>query len=309
MQPSRHPAALTPRPVRHQADATAACLAHGRDVLQRLLVRAPPSSPSVVLASACGGCVEAPLTCVLAHPLTRPPPSQHELFALPVSVEQEAALGRVVDLPQPLTRLPREKPLPKPKPPTRWERFAKEKGIQKRQKRSAQMWDEPSQSWKRRHGQDRVAASNEFTAPVVDAKPWEMTGVEDPFSVQRADKKQRVSAQSGRQANNLAAAAKGGACHVPGRATVNLPPLLPGGGPDRNSSLKKAASLARVSTASMGAFPPPTQGCLEEKAPHNNGGCCALCAHSVRTSLTEALGGSTAPVPSEHDSTGNKRRR
>jgi hypothetical protein len=167
-------------------------------------------------------------------------------------MEQEAALGRVVDLPQPLTRLPREKPLPKPKPPTRWERFAKEKGIQKRQKRSSQVWDENSGSWKRRHGHDRVAAGSEQTAPVVDAKPWETTGVEDPFSLQVADKKQRVSAQSGRQANNLAAAAKAGARHVPGRATVNLPPLLAGGG-DRNSSLKKAASLARVSTASMGA--------------------------------------------------------
>ena len=203
----------------------------------------------LVLLAAAGG-LPAHL-CALSHPLTPPLPAQHDLFALPVSVEQEAALGRLVDLPQPLTRLPREKPLPKPKPPTRWERFAKEKGIQKRQKRSAQVWDEPSQSWKRRHGQDRVAASSEATAPVVDAKPWETTGVEDPFSVQRADKKQRVSAQSGRQANNLAAAAKAGARHVPGRATVNLPPLLPG--PDRSSSLKKAASLARVSTASMGA--------------------------------------------------------
>ena len=49
-----HFAALTP-PFSHQADATAACLAHGRDVLQRLLVRLPPWVPVVLVSLAAAG--------------------------------------------------------------------------------------------------------------------------------------------------------------------------------------------------------------------------------------------------------------
>jgi hypothetical protein len=241
-----------------QADDTAACLSHGRDVLQRLLVRLLPArfldrhgrrlTPTPL-------CPSAPACRRVATVF-----SQHELFALPVSAEQGATLGRVVDLPQPLTRLPREKPLPTARPLTRWERFAQEKGIKKRQKRSSRVWDEASQSWKRRFGRDRVAASADGGAagdtPVVDAKPWETTGVDDPFSVRAQEKKSRVAAQQGRQANNLAAATKAGVRHVPGLARVNLPGQRGAlGDGDRVKSVKRAASLARVSTASMGASP------------------------------------------------------
>ncbi|KAK4853450.1 hypothetical protein QYF36_009452 [Acer negundo] len=37
----------------------------------------------------------------------------------------------IVKLPPPTTKLPREKHLPKPKPPTKWELFAQKKGIKK----------------------------------------------------------------------------------------------------------------------------------------------------------------------------------
>ena len=37
--------------------------------------------------------------------------------------------------PPPSTILPREKPVPKPKAPTKWEKYAKEKGIEKKKKR------------------------------------------------------------------------------------------------------------------------------------------------------------------------------
>lgn len=43
------------------------------------------------------------------------------LFALP---SEAAPVGRVASLPAPTTVLPREKPIPKPKPPTKWEIFA-----------------------------------------------------------------------------------------------------------------------------------------------------------------------------------------
>uniref|UniRef100_A0A8L0DPJ0 Ribosome biogenesis regulatory protein n=1 Tax=Oncorhynchus mykiss TaxID=8022 RepID=A0A8L0DPJ0_ONCMY len=47
----------------------------------------------------------------------------------------------VVKLPEPTTPLPREKPPPKPRPPTKWEEFAKLKGIQKKKKTNL-VWDD-----------------------------------------------------------------------------------------------------------------------------------------------------------------------
>lgn len=49
--------------------------------------------------------------------------------------------------------LPREKPVPKPKQPTKWERFAKEKGISHK-KKETKVWDDDKQDWVRRWGRD-----------------------------------------------------------------------------------------------------------------------------------------------------------
>jgi regulator of ribosome biosynthesis len=47
----------------------------------------------------------------------------------------------VIKLPPGTTRLPRAKPVPKAKELTKWEKYAKEKGITKRKKANAE-WDE-----------------------------------------------------------------------------------------------------------------------------------------------------------------------
>lgn len=44
-----------------------------------------------------------------------------QLFSLPSEAVQG---GRLAQLPQPSTLLPREKPIPKPKPLTKWQKFA-----------------------------------------------------------------------------------------------------------------------------------------------------------------------------------------
>lgn len=49
--------------------------------------------------------------------------------------------------------MPREKPVPKPKPLTKWERFAKEKGISHK-KKDKKVWDEERQEWVNRWGRD-----------------------------------------------------------------------------------------------------------------------------------------------------------
>ena len=72
------------------------------------------------------------------------------LFSLPTKSSPD---GPLAILPTPTYQLPRAKPLPKPKPLTKWEQFAAAKGIQKtvREKR---VWDEEKQDWVNRWGRD-----------------------------------------------------------------------------------------------------------------------------------------------------------
>jgi len=73
----------------------------------------------------------------------------NSIFSCPV--QRHADHGPLVTLPAPTTRLPREKPLPKPKPLTKWEKFAKQKGIQNTKKEKL-VYDEESKTWIPRWG-------------------------------------------------------------------------------------------------------------------------------------------------------------
>ena len=70
------------------------------------------------------------------------------LFSSPTTSSPD---GPLAQLPPPTMQLPRAKPLPKPKPPTKWEQFAKAKGIQKT-RRDKKVWDEEKQEWVNRWG-------------------------------------------------------------------------------------------------------------------------------------------------------------
>ncbi|KLO79990.1 related to regulator of ribosome biogenesis [Fusarium fujikuroi] len=64
------------------------------------------------------------------------------------------AEGVLLTLPAPSTRLPREKPVPQAKPPTKWERFAAKKGIKPktREQRRNLAFDEQTGEWQRKWG-------------------------------------------------------------------------------------------------------------------------------------------------------------
>jgi regulator of ribosome biosynthesis len=192
------------------------------------------------------------------------------LFSLPA---EPVPGGRVVALPAPLTHLPREKPLPKPKPLTKWQKFAQEKGIRKR-KRSKLVFDEDQQEWRRRHGKGRAGDANDLFAVEAKSGVDDSTGAEDPFSRMAREKKERVRANERRQAANLVRAA-GGKVTRTGRneaaagalpATVRLSAAADverhrGGGRGKpvlkkelKEDLRAANRLAGVSTASMGKF-------------------------------------------------------
>ena len=71
--------------------------------------------------------------------------------------------GVLLTLPQPTTRLPREKPIPEAKPPTKWERFAAKKGIRPktREQRRNLAFDEDSGEWKRKWGYQAINKKGE----------------------------------------------------------------------------------------------------------------------------------------------------
>jgi regulator of ribosome biosynthesis len=70
------------------------------------------------------------------------------LFSLPTKASPD---GPLAVLPPPVYQLPRAKPLPKPKPPTKWEKFAAAKGISHKTKEK-KVWDEEKQDWVDRWG-------------------------------------------------------------------------------------------------------------------------------------------------------------
>ncbi|PWY96847.1 RRS1-domain-containing protein [Testicularia cyperi] len=73
----------------------------------------------------------------------------NKVFALPIT--RDAEYGPLAALPAFTSKLPREKSLPKPKPLTKWEKFAKQKGIQSK-KKDKLIYDEETQTWVPRWG-------------------------------------------------------------------------------------------------------------------------------------------------------------
>ncbi|CAI9100162.1 OLC1v1037102C1 [Oldenlandia corymbosa var. corymbosa] len=173
------------------------------------------------------------------------------LFNLPSTEDPD---GPIVALPSPTTKLPREKPLPKPKPPTRWEEFARKKGIQKHKKEKL-VFDEQTGTWKRRHGYDRVNDDNDV--PIIEAKMTDEPG-EDPFAKRQKEKKKRVEKQEKNRLHNLKEAVKAGAplpSHIQLAAT-RLPITGSEAAPSKigKDALQDVAGMAATATASGGKF-------------------------------------------------------
>ncbi|XP_014014999.2 ribosome biogenesis regulatory protein homolog [Salmo salar] len=160
----------------------------------------------------------------------------------------------VVKLPEPTTALPREKPPPKPRPPTKWEEFAKLKGIQKKKKTNL-VWDDVAKEWKRRWGYKRV---NDGTKEWLIEVPETADPNEDQFAKRNKAKKEKVAKNELHRLRNIARAQK---IKVPG---VGLTPTAQ----QSKTDLVRAVNVAKVSTASAGKFQDRLP---KEKAPRNTG--------------------------------------
>ncbi|XP_030624896.1 ribosome biogenesis regulatory protein homolog [Chanos chanos] len=160
----------------------------------------------------------------------------------------------VVKLPEPTTVLPREKPAPKPRPPTKWEEFAKLKGIQKKKKTNL-VWDEVHKEWRRRWGYKRA---KDGTKEWLIEVPENADPNEDQFAKRNKEKKERVAKNEFNRLRNIARAQK---LKVPG---VGLPPASQ----QSKTELAQAVNIAKISTASVGKF---QDSLPKEKAPRNTG--------------------------------------
>eukprot|EP00466_Bigelowiella_natans_P018734 jgi/Bigna1/146013/aug1.107_g20721 len=159
--------------------------------------------------------------------------------------------GRVATLPTPTTKLPREKPVPKPREQTTWEKFAKLKGIQKRKKDKI-VFDETKQEWRRTYGYKKANDINETWA--IPAKAGENDGM-DPWERAMKEKKERVDHNKKRQLQNLQAAS---GHRVPGTIDLAAAAASRKKGKKRKKNqphhVDVALEVSQKSTASMGKF-------------------------------------------------------
>jgi len=106
-----------------------------------------------------------------------------------------------VQLPDPKLVLPRQYPLPKEKVETRWEKFAREKGINSR-KKERMVFDEMSQTWKPRYGYGRAIGTGNNDAPIMELKPTDSDDV-DPFERARDTRKMKQLKQKKHELANV----------------------------------------------------------------------------------------------------------
>ncbi|PIL37382.1 hypothetical protein GSI_01076 [Ganoderma sinense ZZ0214-1] len=152
------------------------------------------------------------------------------LFSLPTTSSPD---GPLAQLPPPTTQLPRAKPLPKPKPPTKWEQFAKAKGIQNK-RRDKKVWDEEKQEWVNRWGWK--GANKDKEVQWLTEVPANADVDYDPAKAARDERKARVVKNEKQHRANLARAEASSSSS------------------DRKRDIDRTLAVTRTSTASLGKF-------------------------------------------------------
>lgn len=87
--------------------------------------------------------------------------------------------------------LPREKPIPKEKPKSRWEKFREEKGLPARQKRSRMIFDPITNDWVPRYGTGSKKKIEEEHNWLMEDKA--SNGGVDPFTKKKQEKSMELA--------------------------------------------------------------------------------------------------------------------
>lgn len=144
--------------------------------------------------------------------------------------------------------LPREKPLPKEKPKTKWEQFAETKGIKKRRKARME-WDDTTKQWIPAWGykSKRHQKNKEWAIEIPDQAPDDT----DMFQKRKEEHNKRVAKNEFQRLRNIGRNLK--------QSNANQLNINPTGGGDKQE-LSKQFHIAKKSTASLGKFDTAVRG-------------------------------------------------
>jgi regulator of ribosome biosynthesis len=131
------------------------------------------------------------------------------LLACPIT---STASGVHIALPAPIMILPREKSIPKDKEPTKWELFAKKRGIKAKKRDGKLVYDETKGDWVPKYGYKGANKAGEENWLVeVDVDKETRTGeAHDVRKEKRAERKERIKRQDRRMRSNEAKSQKKG---------------------------------------------------------------------------------------------------
>lgn len=162
----------------------------------------------------------------------------NEIWELPTERVEECIVAK---LPQPTTVLPRLRKVPGPKQLTKWEKFAKEKGIKKK-KNDKKVYDEVLDKWVPTYGYRRADAEKQ--KDWVLEVPKTADPMEDQFKKKMDLRNEKVAKNEIQRMKNIVRAKK---MEVPRTGYL---------GPEAatSSQLLTAATVAKASTASVGKF-------------------------------------------------------
>ncbi|KAL6939598.1 Rhodanese-related sulfurtransferase [Hanseniaspora osmophila] len=133
----------------------------------------------------------------------------NQLLAQPIRTTTDSAKSSIslISLPEPTTELPREKPLPKPKPPTKWELFAAKKGIKSKSRDGKQVYNEETGEWSAKWGykgpKEKGKLEADWCVEVDDTKPGNEDGLIDPRTLDRQERKRLIKKNELQHKRNL----------------------------------------------------------------------------------------------------------
>lgn len=117
---------------------------------------------------------------------------------------QSTSEGVHLTLPAPTTALPREKPIPAAKEPTKWERFAAKKGIKDKKRDGKLVYDEASGEWVPKWGYKgkNKEGENDWLVEVDEKKERESGEAHDARADSRRERKEKIRRNERKQRAN-----------------------------------------------------------------------------------------------------------
>ncbi|KGU36285.1 hypothetical protein MGM_00080 [Candida albicans P75063] len=137
----------------------------------------------------------------------------NQILSLPVKTTTEthgSSTGQnstmtLIQLPEPTTILPREKPIPKAKPLTKWQQFAARKGIKPKAKDGKMVYDEDTGEWVPKWGYKgkNKSIDDQWLVEVDDKVKNSEDELIDPRTLKRAERKKLIKKNELQHKRNL----------------------------------------------------------------------------------------------------------